>query len=188
MALKSTIFKAELAVADVDRGYYADHVLTLARHPSETDERMMLRLLAFAMNADDALVFGRGLGASDEPDLLQCDLTGAIVRWIDVGLPDERDVRKACGRARSVHVLAYGGRAAALWWQAAQQRLERQPRLDIREVAPEQSRALAALAARSMRLQATIQDGHVFVSDGTRSIGIEPRLLKVPGMTGAPNA
>jgi len=125
MALKSTIFKAELSVADIDRGYYHDHALTIARHPSETDERMMVRLLAFALHADERLAFGRGLSTEDEPDLWQRDLTGAIDRWIDVGLPDERDVRKACGRAREVDVLAYGGRAVELWWQGACERLER---------------------------------------------------------------
>ena len=111
MALKATIFKVTLSVADVGRGYYRDHDLTIARHPSETDERMMVRVLAFALHADDALAFGRGLSTDDEPDLVRCDLTGAIERWIDVGLPDERDIRKACGRAREVDVLAYGGRA-----------------------------------------------------------------------------
>ena len=178
MALKSTICKAELAVADIDRGYYSDHALTLARHPSETDERMMVRLLAFALHADEALAFGRGLSAEDEPDLWQRDLTGVIERWIDVGLPDERDVRKACGRAREVDVLAYGGRAVELWWQAARDKLERQDRLAVSEVPLDASRALAQLAARSMQLQVTIQEGHIFVTDGTTSVPVELRTLK----------
>jgi uncharacterized protein YaeQ len=173
MALKSTIFRAQLAVADIDRGYYADHALTIARHPSETDERMMVRVLAFALHADEALAFGRGLSADDEPDLWLRERNGDIRVWIDVGLPDERDVRKACGRARSVHVLAYGGRAADLWWQAARDRLERQPRLVVTEVPPEASRALAALATRSMRLQVTIQDGHAFVGNGEAAVPID---------------
>src|SRR5512143_2230092 len=157
MAMPSTIFKADLNVADMDRGYYRDHALTIARHPSETDERMMVRLLAFALHADEGLAFGRGLSTDDEPDLWQRDLTGAIERWIDVGLPDERDVRKACGRAREVCVLAYGGRAVELWWQGGRERLERQEHLTVTEVPVEASRALAPLAGRSMRLQATIQ-------------------------------
>src|SRR5476651_2124506 len=99
MALKATIFKADLQIADMDRGYYRDHALTLARHPSETDERMMVRLLAFALNADENLAFGKGLSAEDEPALWLRDLTGAIGLWIEVGLPDEKAVRKACGRA-----------------------------------------------------------------------------------------
>jgi uncharacterized protein YaeQ len=178
MALKSTIFKADLSVADIDRSYYADHFLTIARHPSETDERMMVRLLAFALHADEGLAFGRGLSAEDEPDLWQRDLTGSIDKWIDVGLPDERDVRKACGRAREVHVLAYGGRAVELWWQAASDRLERQDRLGVSEVPLEASRALGPLASRSMRLQVTIQEGHVFVTDGATSVAVDLRVLK----------
>lgn len=178
MALKSTIFKADLAVADIDRGYYADHALTIARHPSETDERMMVRVLAFALNADAALEFGRGLGTEDEPDLSRRDLTGAIEQWIEVGLPDEREVRRACGRAREVLVVTYGGRAADLWWQAARKTLERQERLTVVDVPPEASRALAAMAERSMRLHVTIQDGHVIVSGGDASVTVEPRVVR----------
>ncbi|MDQ2918051.1 MAG: YaeQ family protein [Pseudomonadota bacterium] len=178
MALKSTIFKADLSVADIDRGYYRDHALTIARHPSETDERMMVRMLAFALHADDALEFGRGLSAVDEPDLWQRDLTGTIERWIDVGLPDEREVRKACGRAREVYVLAYGGRAVDLWWQGVRDKLERQDRLAVSEVPLEASRALAQLAGRSMRLQVTIQEGNILIGDGTISVPLEMRALK----------
>ena len=173
MALKATIFKLTLAVADVGRGYYRDHELTVARHPSETDERMMVRVLAFALFADDALAFGRGLGADDEPDLWRRDLTGAIRHWIDVGLSDERDVRKACGRADAVDVLAYGGRAAGLWWQDVQPRLARQARLAVTEVSSDASRALALMVDRFMRLQVTIQDDHVLVADGITSVSIE---------------
>jgi len=178
MALKSTICKAELGIADIDRGYYRDHALTIARHPSETDERMMVRVLAFALHADDGLAFGRGLSADDEPDLWRRDLTGAIAQWIDVGLPDERDVRKACGRAREVSVLAYGGRAADLWWAGARAKLERQERLTVREVPLDASRALARLAGRTMHLQVTIQDGHVHVTDGMSTVAVDLGVLK----------
>ncbi len=178
MALKSTIFKADVAVADIDRGYYRDHALRIARHPSETSERMMVRLLAFALHADEALEFGRGISTEDEPDLWRRDLTGAIEQWIEVGLPDEREVRKACGRAREVHVLAYGGRAVDLWWQGARDKLERQERLAVSEVPIEASRALAQLADRTMRLQVTIQEGHIFVSDGATSVPVELRVIK----------
>lgn len=178
MALKATIFKAELAVADVDRGVYGDYSLTLARHPSETDERMMVRLVAFALHADERLEFGRGLSAEDEPDLVRRDLTGGIVEWIDVGLPDEREVRKACGRAREVCVYPYGGRACALWWERAGTALARQPTLTVREFPQEATAALAALAARTMSLQVTIQDGHVLVSGEDRVIEVELILLK----------
>jgi uncharacterized protein YaeQ len=178
MALNSTIFKVELSIADVERGYYGDHSLRLARHPSETDERMMVRLLAFALHADEGLEFGRGLSTENEPDVWQRDLTGAIERWIDVGLPDEREVRKACGRARSVDIVAYGGRAVDLWWDGVRERLERQDGLTVTEVPLDASRALGQLAGRSMRLQVTIQEGHLLVVDGSSSISTELRYLK----------
>ena len=181
MALKSTIFKADLSVADIDRGVYRDHSLTIARHPSETDERMMVRLLAFALHAAEHLEFGRGLSAEDEPDLVLRDLTGALEQWIDVGLPDERAVRKACGRAREVFVYAYGGRAAGLWWDKAAETLAKQPTLAVIEIPPDASQALAGMAARTMRLQFTIQEGHAFVTDGERSAVVDPRVLKAAG-------
>jgi uncharacterized protein YaeQ len=178
MALKSTIFKAELAVADIDRGYYGDHSLTIARHPSETDERMMVRLLAFALHAHAALAFGSGLSTEGEPDLLRRDLTGAIDQWIDVGLPDERDVRKACGRANEVFVYAYGGRAVGLWWGKAQDKLARQERLYVNEVPADASRALAGLAGRTMRLQCTIHDGETSITDGRIAVRVALVTLK----------
>ena len=144
MALKATVHKVELAVSDMDRGYYASHSLTLARHPSETSERMMVRLLAFAMYADEALVYGRGLSADDEPALWKKDLTGNIESWIDVGLPDERELRKACGRARRVVLLAYGGRGVGIWWNANQSALERLTNLDIIDLSSEATMATPA--------------------------------------------
>lgn len=116
MALKATIFKADLSISDMDRNYYHDHTVTLARHPSENDERMMVRLLVFALHAHDALLFGDKIGSTAEPDLWQRDLTGAIDLWIDVGQPDGKLVRKACGRAKLVFVYPYGGHASTVWW------------------------------------------------------------------------
>ena len=178
MALKATIFRAELSIANIDRGYYADHSLTIARHPSETDERMMVRLLAFALYAGPGLEFGRGLSSEHEPDLWQRDLTGAIDRWIEVGLPDEREVRKACGRAHEIDVLAYGGRAVELWWEDSRKTLERQERLAVSEVPPEASRALAEMADRSMAMHVTIQHEHISITDHRTSIETELRVLK----------
>jgi uncharacterized protein YaeQ len=170
MAQKATIFRAELAVADLDRGYYGTHALTLARHPSETDERMMVRLLAFALHADDALAFGRGLASEDEADLTQKDLTGAIRLWIDVGLPDEKSLRRAAGRAERVVVYAYGGRAVDLWWAKSRETLGRLANFAAYNVAQDTSRALAALAQRTMQLQCTIQDGEIWFSCGTGTV------------------
>jgi uncharacterized protein YaeQ len=178
MALKATIFKADLQVSDLDRGHFATHALTLARHPSETDERMMVRLLAFALNADEALAFGPGLSTEDEPDLVLRDLTGSIEAWIDVGLPDERRIRKASGRSDRVLVYTYGGRAAELWWNANAPALERLENLRVMDIDPEASRAMAAGAARNMAISCTIQDGHVWLAQGGDTLEIFPRALK----------
>jgi uncharacterized protein YaeQ len=173
MAIKSTVFKANLQIADMERHYYADHSLTLARHPSETDERMMVRLLAFALHAHERLEFGRGLSADDEPALWQKDLTGAIQLWLDVGLPDEKLVRRACGRADQVVIYAYGGRAADIWFEQNKGAFTRLTNLSVYQLPPEQTSALARLAQRTMSLQATIQDGQCWISDGTASVLIE---------------
>ena len=177
MALKSTVYKAELQIADLDRNYYADHSLTLARHPSETEERLMVRILAFALYADADLTFGRGLCVDDEPDLWRRDPTGAIQLWLDVGLPDEKWVRKACNRAGHTVILSYGGRPADVWWQQNRDKLARLPELDILNLAEADSQALAGLAQRSMRLQCTVQDGQVLITDGKTSLHVEPIVL-----------
>ncbi|MBK6630593.1 MAG: YaeQ family protein [Betaproteobacteria bacterium] len=181
MALKATIFKADLQIADMDRNYYQSHVLTLARHPSETDERMMVRLLAFALYAEERLEFGRGLSTDDEPALWLKDLTGAVELWIEVGLPDEREIRKACGKASRVVVLTYGGRGADLWWGQNRDKLERLRNLTLSNLPSATSQSLAALANRNMSLQCTIQDGHAWLTDGENTVHIEPLKLKDAG-------
>ena len=180
MALKATIFKADLQIADMDRGYYRDHALTIARHPSETDERMMVRLLAYALHAGDALSFGKGLSADDEPDLWQKDLTGAIELWIDVGQPDEKRIRRACGRARQVIVYSYGGHGAAIWWNQIGGKLERSGNLTVVSVAPAGSQALAKLARRNMQLNCTIQDEQVWLADAENRVQVDLTRVKIP--------
>lgn len=174
MALKATVYKAELQIADLDRNYYADHALTLARHPSETDERMMVRLLAFVLYARDGLTFGKGLCEDDEPDLWAKDLTGAVELWIDVGQPDEKWLRKACNRADRVVLVNYGGRAADVWWEQNRNRLALLDKLTVLRLPAEAGEALTALANRTMRLQCTVQDGQVWLTDGSHTAHIEP--------------
>jgi uncharacterized protein YaeQ len=177
MALSATIYRVELNVADLDRHYYADHALTLARHPSETDERMMVRLLAFAFQANERLEFGRGIGTADEPDLWQRDLTGRMELWIDVGQPDERRIRKACGQADRVVIYAYGGRTVDAWWARAKPELVRCKNLEVISVPTATTQALAALADRSMELQMTIQEGDAWLASGDARIAIEREWL-----------
>jgi uncharacterized protein YaeQ len=180
MALKATVFKANLQIADMDRHYYHDHGLTIARHPSETDERMMVRVLAFALHAHEELAFGKGLSTDDEPALWQKDLTGAIELWIDVGMPDEKDIRKACGRAARVIIYSYGGRSADLWWEQNRGKLERLKNLTVIKLPAATTQALARLAQRTMQLQCTIQDGEVWLADENERIEVERITLKAP--------
>jgi uncharacterized protein YaeQ len=176
MALKSTVYKANLNIADMDRGYYAEHNLTLACHPSETEERLMVRLLAFALFADERLEFGKGLSDIDEPALWLRDYGGEIRLWIEVGLPEERGLRRAAGRADKVVVLAYG-RTVDLWWQKEGAAMSRIDKLTVYALDTEQGAALTALAERSMQLQCTIQDGQIWITDGPNTAAIELRKL-----------
>ena len=174
MALKSTVVKAELQISDMDRHYYATHNLTVAQHPSETDERLMVRLLAFALHADERLEFGRGLSQDDEPDLWNKAMTGEIEQWIDLGQPDEARIRKACGRARRVVVVTYSGRSADIWWEKNAASLARNGNLAVIDIAAETVAALTALMARTMRLNVMIQDGEVQVLGGDVTVEVRP--------------
>ena len=182
MALKSTIYKAQLSIADMDRGVYADHALTLALHPSETEERLMVRLLAFALMApkDDArgtLQFARGLADTDEPDLWQHDLSGQLVQWIEVGQPDERRMLRAAARAEQASFVSYSA-STPIWWAGVKNKLTRTERLAVWQLPTEQSQALAALARRSMQAQISVQDGSVWWHGdaGHLELRLEPLL------------
>lgn len=178
MALPSTIFKADLSISDLDRQYYADHQLTLARHPSETDERMMVRLLAFILYADERLVFSKGLCADDEPALWQKSFSGDIELWVDVGLPDEKRVRKACQKSEQTVLLLYGGRSAELWWERNVTKVSRFDNLTVYEVSEQDSNSLLQIVKRSMKLQCTLQDGVVWITGQDGSISVSPLQRK----------
>jgi len=170
MAEKSTIFKATLQVADMNRHHYHSYPLTLARHPSETDERLMVRLLAFALHAADDLSFGQGMSNDDDADLWQRDLTGHVTLWVDVGTPDERLVRKAVGRSDAMVIYTYGGRVAERWFSHHQADFARQQNLQIIGLPLETTRALATMAERNMDLQCLIQDDQISFSNPQRSV------------------
>ncbi len=186
MAIKSTIFKANLQIADIDHGYYADNALTLARHPSETDERMMVRLVALALNAhqlndmcngDGTLAFGAGLSDPDDPDVSLTDFTGQKRLWIEVGQPEEKPIAKACGKADAV-VLYPFHHAAEVWWKGIEGKLARQDKLQVWRLPSDTAQALAALAERSMQLQATIQEGALTLSSNLGTVFVEPLRWK----------
>lgn len=160
----------------MDRQYYAQHSLTLAKHPSETDERVMVRLIGFALYASQTLAFGKGLSDDEEPDLWQKDLTGAIELWMDVGLPTEKNIRKACGRSKQVVVVLYGGRIADMWWDQNSKGLLKLNNLTV--ISLPESQALAGITERSMNISCSIQDGQILLSHDAGSVEITPEILK----------
>lgn len=176
MAPKATVVKAELQVSDMDRHYYATHMLTLAQHPSETDERLMVRLLAFALYADERLEYGRGLSNEDEPDLWKRDYVGDIELWIDLGQPDESRIKKACGRAQQVVVINYSGRAADIWWDRIASSLTRLKNLTVIDIPTEVVESLATLIQRGMRLNCLIQDGELQLMSDTINVSLTPTV------------
>ena len=172
------MFKANLQIADMDRHYYAEHALTLSQQPSETDERMMVRLLAFALHAHEYLEFGQGMTDDESADLWQKDLTGVIELWIDVGLPDEKLIRKACGRAKQVIVYCYGGRPAQMWFDQNSSQFERLKNLTVISLSQESTRAMATMTERNMTLQCNIQEGDVWLMDDKETVSIGREVLK----------
>jgi uncharacterized protein YaeQ len=174
MAPKSTVVKVELQVSDMDRHYYATHALTLAQHPSETDTRLLVRLLAFALHADERLEFGRGLSDEDEPALWRRDYTGLVEQWIELGQPDESRLRKAAGRANEVIVVGYGGNAAEAWWQRNAAALARLDNLTVLEFESAGLDAAQPQLVRGARLDAMIQDGELQLMDGGHAVALRP--------------
>lgn len=178
MALKATIYKVDLQIADMDRNYYAEHALTLARHPSETDERLMVRVLMYALNAQEGIAFTRGLSEADEPEIWVKDLTGQLTLWIDIGLPDEARLRKACGRAEQVIAVCHSS-SCQLWWKQIETKLTRIRNLTVLQLSTDSSQALAALTQRSMQLQCLVQDGEVWLSTDAQRVPVVLNKLKV---------
>ena len=178
MALRATIHKADLHVADSDRHYYGSHSLTIAKHPSETDERMIVRILAFALQAQENLTFTKGLSDTDEPDLWVKDLTDAIQLWIEIGQPDERRILKACGRSDQVIVYCYGGQTSKIWWDGISNKLTRAKNLSVIAIPADQAKQLNGLVERSMVLHINTQDGEVYVSSEQGQVTITPEVWR----------
>lgn len=177
MALKATIYKADLQISDMDRHYYADHALTIARHPSETDERMMVRLLMYALHAQEGIAFTKGLFDVDEPEVWVKDLTGEIRLWIEIGQPDETRLRKACSRAEQVVSVCYSS-SCEVWWKQIENKLARLDNLVVLRLSSGTSQALAAMAERTMQLQCLVQDGEAWISTDAARVQVELKLLK----------
>src|SRR5690606_7994111 len=178
MAPNATIYRVELQVSDMDRHYYASHVFSLAQHPSETQARLMVRLLAFALFADERLEFGRGLSTAEDPDLWQRAYTCVIEPRIDLGHTDESRVRKASARARDVVVVTYGGNASDVWWKKTANALARLDNLTVIDIEADDVDAVTGLLERSMRLTAMIQDGELQLMSDRLNVAITPKVRK----------
>lgn len=178
MAPKATIFKVNLAVADITRGYYEDHILTVARHPSETDIRMLMRVVAFALNAHEYLKFGKGISSAEEPDLWQIDLTGKVDHWIDLGQPAEKRIRQACGKANKVSIYTYQKGAALPWFQEVAPSLTRFRHLRVVHLVARDEAVLESLVDRTMDLSCTFEDEQAMLTDGKQSAVIEHHVAK----------
>lgn len=181
MALKSTIYKVELSVSDMDRHYYETHKLTIAKHPSETDERLMVRILAFALNAHEHLEMTKGLSADDEPDVWQKSLSGELELWVALGLPSEKAVRQSCGKSNDVIVYSYGGNTADMWWDKIKNNTTRFDNLSVVNLAQKETDELSKLANRTMQMQVNIQEGDVMVSIDSAIVYVTPIVLKTAG-------
>ncbi len=185
MALSATVFKVELGVSDVDHGYYADHPLTVARHPSETDERMVLRLLAFGLRAhrlgdgdgDGELAFGAGLSTPGVPDLRLADYTGRILEWINVGQPDERALGKAASQADQVLLFPFAS-GAATWWRAVGPKVAGLPNLSVVQIPHAPVQQLAQIVDRRVSAQVMVMEGQVTMTVGGVDVTFTPEPLK----------
>jgi len=178
MAQNATIYKVELSVSDMDRHYYETHRLTIAKHPSETDERLMVRIVAFALNAHEHLEMTKGLSTDDEPDIWQKNLRGEIDVWVALGLPSEKVMRQSCSKAGKVIVYPYGGRVAEMWWDKVRHGTTRFDNLQVINFTEAHTAALAQLANRAMKLQVNIQDGEVMVSVDGSIVYVKPDRWK----------
>jgi len=176
MALKATVYKVELQVADMDRNVYGDYTLTVAQHPSETLQRMMLRLLVFARHADEQLSFTKGLSSTEEPDLWNRHLHGGLAEWIELGQPDEKRLRKAAGLAEQVTIYSYSGSSAEIWWQALQSKAAKIKNLTVLNIAAKTVLALVDLVSKNMQLQCTIQDGVLWLGNGEVTVEVVPEV------------
>mgnify|MGYP003409231430 CR=1 FL=1 len=177
-APNATVYKAELQVTDMDRHYYASHNLTLAQHPSETDLRLMARLIAFALFAEERLEFGRGLSNDEDPDLWLRNYTGEIDLWIDLGQPDESRIKKACGRAVHAVIVGYNGNAFDIWWNKIANDLVRFKNLTVIALPGGDAEASVAVLQRGMSLTAMIEDGELQLTRDASHVTMRPRVLK----------
>ena len=175
MALKPTIFKFNVSLSDLDRNRYEELALTVAQHPSETAERMIVRLLAYCLNAEEGLEFARGLSENDEPDLWRRSLDSRMLDWIEVGEPAAVRLRKASRLSERVLVYSFNTKSE-VWWQQTESSVARLS-VDVYRFPWESIQRLATMITRTMQMSVTISDSSLFVAAERGEI--EVALLKL---------
>ena len=175
MAIKATVIKLDLTISDMDRDYYQQHNMTMAQHPSETEQRLILRTIAFTLFAREDLQFTKGLSDDSQPDLWQKNLIDDIELWIDLGQPDEKRIRKACHKAKQVIILSYGDNAASMWWKNVEGKAKSFDNLSVYHINTDQYQSLSQLMQRHLVLNASIQDAELWLSDDQHSLHITPQ-------------
>ena len=174
MAEKATVCKANITLSDMDRHYYGDLSLTIAQHPSETAERMMVRLLSFCYRAADNLTFTRGLSSVDEPDIWLKSDDGRILEWIEVGQPAPDRLKKAQGVARQVLVFAYG-RGIDIWWKNNTAAVQALSKVKVYSFDAAELQDLTKLAAKTMNLTISITEAIAYISSAEHNISVSLR-------------
>jgi len=177
MALKATIYKANIELADMDRNYYDSLQLTLAQHPSETEQRLMVRLISYILNAHQDLKFGKGVSDEDEAAIWQINYSDEIALWIELGQLDEKRLKKAGNQAQQVKLYTYGS-SVETWWSQNENSLSKYPSLTIEQFNTVTTDALIKLLSRSMEFQCSIQDGQLWLTSGDKTLLIETLKLK----------
>ncbi|MEM6582236.1 MAG: YaeQ family protein [Pseudomonadota bacterium] len=180
MALKPIIYKPTVQLANSDVAYYDNLSLTLARHPSETLERMTVRLLAYCLLVQPGLEFGKGLSTTDEPDLWLHNDNGVIEHWIDVGQIEPTRLKKACGRAKNVSVCCFG-KSADTWWRLNKDAVIVLPNITVWHYPFSEVVSVAALIDRKVKLSVSIVGGVVYADNGSESASLEPRRFFTTG-------
>ncbi len=169
MALGATIHVFNVQLAHVDRGIYEGLELRLARHPSESAEYLVTRLLAYCLEYTEGIAFSKGLSDPDEPAITVRDLTGALQGWIEIGAPEAARLHKAAKAAP--HVAVYPTRDAASWLaRLAGERIHRVEEIAIHAIDPALLTAFAAKLERRMQLELSVSEQMIYLSQGTETL------------------
>lgn len=179
MAQKATIYKATISLSDMDRHYYDTLNITIAQHPSETDRRMMVRILAYILNAAQDLQFCKGLSDDDEPEIWLKDYSEQIHLWIELGQIDEKRIKKGCTRAKEMRLYSYGA-VADVWWKKIQNKLSSFSNLTVYKIDEQTCDQLTSLVDRTMDLQCSIDSGQIWLGDHDTTVQIDLETLLEP--------